>query len=88
MLNGLLGFAAHIRDKMLENPVLRQQAASNTKEQFALGDFRKALLQAVVKGMDNHQSMGKQVLSNEQVREGFAGVLLDIVYEALRADPG
>jgi urease gamma subunit len=38
--------------------------------------------------MSNHQSMGKQVLSNERVREGFASVVLDIVYEALRAQDG
>ncbi len=82
--NDVLSFATHISDKMLENHVLRQQAASNTKEQFALGDFRKAMMSAVVTGMGNYQSMGKQVLSNERVREGFADVLLDIVYEALR----
>jgi type I restriction enzyme, R subunit len=81
----VLSFATHIRDKMIENPTLRQQAASNTKEQFALGDFRKAMMNAVVAGMSNYQSMGKQVLSNERVREGFATVLLDIVYEALRS---
>jgi type I restriction enzyme R subunit len=83
----LLSFATHIRDKMLENPALKQQAASNTKEQFALGDFRKAMMNAVVTGMSNYQSMGKQVLSNERVREGFASVVLDIVYEALRSTP-
>ncbi len=84
----LLNFATHIRDKMLENSVLLQQAASNNKEQFALGDFRKAMMTAVVSAMSNHQSMGKQVLSNERVREGFASVVLDIVYEALRAQDG
>ncbi len=68
----ILGFAAHISDKMMENPVLRRQAASNTKEQFALGDFRKALMLAVAKGMESHRAMGKQVLSNERVRESFA----------------
>ena len=72
---------------MLENPVLEQQARSNTKEQFALGDFRKAMMGAVVAGLDSYQGMAKQVLSDERVREGFAGVLLDIVYEAFQGQP-
>lgn len=81
----LLSYATHIRDKMLENPVLEQQARTNSKEQFALGDFRPAMMTAVVGGLDNYQSMAKQVLSNVQVREGLADVLLDLVYEAFRA---
>jgi type I restriction enzyme R subunit len=80
----LLSYANHIRDKMLENPTLEQQAQHNTKEQFALGDFQKVMLETVVEGLDNYQSMAGQVLSNERVREGFAAVLLDIVYAALK----
>ncbi len=80
----LLSYANHIRDKMLENPTLGQQAQHNTKEQFALGDFQKVMLETVVEGLDNYQSMAGQVLGNERVREGFAAVLLDIVYVALR----
>jgi len=43
------------------------------------------MMGAVVAGLDSYQGMAKQVLSNEHVREGFAGVLLDIVYEAFQA---
>ncbi|HZG68936.1 MAG TPA: hypothetical protein VEZ12_19525 [Herpetosiphonaceae bacterium] len=32
--------------------------------------------------------MAKQVLSDERVREGFAGRLLDIVYEAFQIEAG
>ena len=80
----LLGYANHIRDKMLENPLLEQQAKHNSKEQFAMGDFRNALMEAVIGGLDSYQSMATQVLSDQRVREGFASVVLDIVYEALR----
>ncbi|HZG68935.1 MAG TPA: hypothetical protein VEZ12_19520 [Herpetosiphonaceae bacterium] len=48
------GHKLGVRDKMLENPVLEQQARSNTKEQFALGDFRKAMMGAVVAGLDSY----------------------------------
>jgi type I restriction enzyme R subunit len=80
----LLSYATHIRDKLLGNPVLEQQAKTNTKEQFALGDFRKAMMGAIISGQENYQSMAEQVLGNEGICEGFASVLLDIVYEAFR----
>lgn len=80
----LLSYANHIRDKMLENQTLEQQAQHNTKEQFALGDFRTAMMEAVADGLESYQSMAGQVLGNERIREGFATVLLDIVYAALR----
>jgi len=76
----LLTYANHIKDKMLENDVLAQQAATNTKEQFALGDFNIAMMDAVIEGLDNYQSMASQVLGNEQVKKGFAALLLELVY--------
>ena len=78
----LLTYASHVRDKMLENPLLEQQAQHNSKEQFALGDFKPALMKAVIAGLDNYQGMAKQVLSNDTAREGFAAVVLDLVYDA------
>jgi type I restriction enzyme, R subunit len=80
----LLNYASHVRDKMLENPLLEQQAHHNSKEQFALGDFKPALMNAVISGLDNYQEMAKQVLSNETAREGFAAVVLELVYNAFQ----
>ena len=65
--------------------MLEQQAKHNSKAQFALGDFHDAMMDAVVGGLDSYQSMAKQVLNDQRIREGFASVVLDIVYEALRA---
>jgi hypothetical protein len=31
--------------------------------------------------MDAHQSMAKQVFENEKVREGFARIVLDMIYQ-------
>jgi len=80
----LVNYASHIRDRMLENPRLEQQAHHNSKEQFALGDFKPALIEAVISGLDSYQGMAKQVLSNETAREGFANVVLDLVYNAFQ----
>jgi type I restriction enzyme R subunit len=76
----LLNYAHHVRDKMLESEVLAQQAATNSKEQFALGDFNTIMMDAVIEGLDNYQSMASQVLGSEKVKKGFADLLLELVY--------
>jgi type I restriction enzyme, R subunit len=80
----VLAYATHIRDKLLENPVLAQQAASNSKEQFAMGNFQSALMQAVVGGLGSYKAMATQVLQQPHVKEGFGKLLLDLVYEAFQ----
>jgi type I restriction enzyme R subunit len=80
----LLNYANHIKDKMLENEELAQQAAINTKEQFAMGDFNKVLTDAVIEGLDRYQSMASQVLGNEKVKKGFEELMLDLVYRSLK----
>ena len=84
----LLNYANHIRDKMMENHVLAQQAATNSKEQFALGDFNDVMMDAVIEGPDNYQSMAGQVLGNERVKKGFTDLLLDLVYQAFQNRAG
>lgn len=84
----LLNYANHIRDKMMENEVLAQQAATNSKEQFALGDFNDVMMDTVIEGLDNYQSMASQVLGNEQVKKGFVDLLLDLVYQAFQKRSG
>ncbi len=80
----LLHFAHYVRDKMVESATLRQQAEANTKEQFALGDFQQAMLKATATTLGNHGAMAKQVLANERTRQGFAAILLDLVWDSLR----
>ena len=67
----LVTYARHITDKMLENDVLAKQAASNTKDQFALGDFSGAFVDTVIDGLDNYRSMAEQVLTSPNTRKGF-----------------
>lgn len=76
----LLTYARHITDKLLENDTLSKQAASNNKEQFALGDFSSAFMDTVIEGLDNYQSMAEQVLTKDQTRKGFERLVLDLVY--------
>jgi type I restriction enzyme R subunit len=77
----LLTYARHISGKMLENATLAQQAASNSQEQFALGDFEKIFHDTIIEGLDNYQAMAEQVLSREATRKGFARLILEMVYQ-------
>ncbi|MFZ0407608.1 MAG: type I restriction endonuclease [Cyanobium sp.] len=78
---------AVIRGRLLQSPTLRQQAAANSKEQFANSpDFGKELLDAIIGALDAHQVMSSQALNSAQVRDGLKDVLLNQtnLYEDLR----
>ncbi|KGD34421.1 type I restriction endonuclease subunit R [Burkholderia pseudomallei] len=77
-----------LKGKLLENALLVQQAASNSKEQFANSpDLKDALLHAIIDAFDAHTTMSKQALDSERVRDGLKDILLGPakLYEALRA---
>ncbi|MGJ7529051.1 type I restriction endonuclease subunit R [Variovorax sp. GB1P17] len=84
-INGVL------KGKLLENETLVQQAASNSKEQFANSpDLGKALMDAIIDAFEAHQTMSSQALGSERVRDGLKDILLGPaqLYEALRARSG
>ncbi len=77
-----------IKGKLLENETLIQQAANNSKEQFANSpDLSTALLNAIMDALDAHTSMSTQALDSQRVRDGLKDTLLGPaqLYEALRA---
>ncbi|MEG0822752.1 MAG: hypothetical protein RR412_13675, partial [Burkholderiaceae bacterium] len=80
-----------LKGKLLENETLAQQAASNTKEQFAASpDLREALMNAIMDAFEAHQTMSTQALASERVRNGLKDILLGPaqLYEALRERSG
>jgi type I restriction enzyme, R subunit len=77
-----------IKGKLLESEVLVQQAANNSKEQFANSpDLANGILNAIMDAFAAHTTMSKQALESERVRGGIKDVLLGPaqLYEALRA---
>jgi len=77
-----------IKGKLLESETLRQQAANNTKEQFANSpDLKTELLNAIMGALDAHTTMSTQALNSELVQRGIKNILLDNagLYETLRA---
>ena len=72
---------------MLESKTLVQQAANNTKEQFANSpDLSNELMNAIMDALAAHSTMSKQALDSEKVRSGLRDILLGPaqLYEALR----
>jgi type I restriction enzyme R subunit len=71
-----------IRGKLLESETLRQQAANNTKEQFASSpDLIRELQNAIMDALDAHTLMSTQALKDILLQN--AGL-----YEALREAVG
>ena len=77
-----LNYARTVAGRVRENDRVMEQIATNTQDRAMLGDYPDAVLDAVIGSMETHTDLATQVLSNEQVRRGFARVLLDILSEA------
>jgi type I restriction enzyme R subunit len=78
-----------IKGKLLESTTLKQQAASNTKEQFANSpDLRTELLNAIMGALDAHTAMSTQALNSPTVQAGLKDILLNHagLYESLREE--
>jgi type I restriction enzyme R subunit len=74
--------------KLLESETLRQQAANNSKQQFATSpDLNVELLNAIMGALDAHNAMSTQALNSLDVQRGLKDILLNHsdLYERLRA---
>ena len=76
---GLINYVHTIRDKVIENINVMNQIRNNTPEQALLGDFPKALDDAVMDISEAHQKQMMQILSNPEVAKGFARVVFDLI---------
>ncbi len=77
----------NVKGKLLQSEILAEQAANNTKEQFANSpDIASALLNAIMDADSAFSALTKQALDSEKVRRGILDILLNNagLYEALR----
>ena len=73
--------------KLLESNTLRQQAANNSKQQFATSpDLNTELVNAIISALDAHTAMSTQALNSSDVQRGLKDILLNHseLYERLR----
>jgi type I restriction enzyme R subunit len=76
-----------IKGKLLESEVLIQQAASNSKEQFAASpDIDRELANAIIEALDAHNAMSTKALNSDTVKRGLKDILLNhaALWERLR----
>ena len=66
-----------IRNKLLESTTLQQQAASNSREQFASSpDLARAQQDAIIDALDAHQAMSSQAINNPDLQKRMLELLL------------
>jgi type I restriction enzyme R subunit len=75
----LVNYAYTIRDKVRENAQVMMQIANNSPEQAMLGDFPKAVDDAVLGSNEAHQNQMLQLLSDPKKAAGFARVVFDLL---------
>ena len=76
-----------IKGKLMESEILRQQAVSNTKEQFANSpDLKTELMNAIMAALDAHNLMSTQALNSPKIQNGMKDILLNHarLWESLR----
>ncbi len=67
-----------IMGKLLESETLRQQAANNTKEQFANSpDLNHELQNATIASLDAHSAMATRVLNSPSAQKAMMDILLN-----------
>jgi type I restriction enzyme R subunit len=77
-----------IKGKLLESEILLEQAANNSKQQFANSpDLAGEILNAIMEALTAHQTMSKQALESEDIQNGLRDILLGEaqLYEDLRS---
>ncbi|SLM31628.1 hypothetical protein MTBBW1_400035 [Desulfamplus magnetovallimortis] len=71
-----------VRDKVLENKVVMTQIANNSPEQAMIGDFPKAVDDAIFSSHEAHKEQMMQLLSDPKKAEEFARVVFDMLQDA------
>lgn len=75
----LTNYAYTIRDKIKENTRVMHQVANNTPEQAMLGDFPKAVDDAILSSSDAHQNQMMQLLSDPRKADQFSKLIFALL---------
>jgi len=75
----MVNYAYTIRDKVGENEIVMQQIENNSPDQALLGDFSKAIDDAIMDSSTAHQNQMLQLLADPKKAAGFARVVFDLL---------
>ncbi|MBI9108348.1 MAG: type I restriction endonuclease subunit R [Spirochaetales bacterium] len=77
--NDMVNYSYTIRDKVIENKFVMTQIENNTREQAMLGDFLRAVDDAIIESSEAHQNQKIQLLSNPNKAKAFAELIFDLI---------
>ncbi|MFI2810370.1 type I restriction endonuclease subunit R [Microbulbifer sp. JSM ZJ756] len=72
-----------LKDKVSENETVMDQVRNNTAEQAMLGDYPKAVQDAVIESMTAHSEQSTQFLSSERIARQVTEMLLAVIKQGL-----
>ncbi len=75
----MVNYLYTIKDKVKENTLVMKQIDNNTSEQAMLGDFPKALMDAIMDSGEAHENQMMQLLSNPDKANGFSRLVFDLL---------
>lgn len=75
----MVNYAYAIRDKVGENDIVMKQIENNSAEQAMLGDFSKAIDNAIMDSSAAHQNQMMQLLADPKKAAGFARIVFDLL---------
>jgi len=75
----MVNYAYTVRDKVKENALVMNQLANNSAEQAMLGDFPKAIDDAILNSSDAHQNQMMQLLSDPDKAAKFGRVVFELL---------
>ena len=78
----LVNYVNTISDKVRENGLVMKQISNNTSEQALLGDFHKAVDEAIMDSGDAHNNQMMQLLSDPDKAKGFARLVFELLKES------
>jgi type I restriction enzyme R subunit len=77
----MVNYAYTIRDKVGENIKVMKQIENNSAEQALLGDFSKAIDDAILDSSDAHQNQMMQLLADPSKAANFARIVFDLLVQ-------
>ncbi|WP_021026773.1 type I restriction endonuclease subunit R [Comamonas sp. B-9] len=77
----MVNYAYTIRDKVGENIKVMKQIENNSPEQAMLGDFSKAIDDAIMDSSDAHQNQMMQLLADPSKAANFARIVFDLLVQ-------
>lgn len=75
----MVNYANAVKDKVMENSLVMRQISENSAEQAMLGDFPRAMDDAIMSSSAAHQNQMMQLLSDPNKAAGFAKLVFEMI---------